>query len=84
MLEINDTLDGRSGLEASRVVELLDVCEVYLLYLPGSVLSQQKEGTAMGSPVSAVAASLYIHVGFFENLHVARNSDPSRPQVWRR
>ena len=40
----------------------------------------QREGAAMGSPVSAVVANLYIE--FF--LKLALRTAPSRPHIWKR
>ena len=46
----------------------------------GGNLYEQKEGAAMGSPVSAVVANLYMK--FFEEL--ALETAPTRPRLWKR
>ena len=46
----------------------------------GAEFYEQREGAAMGSPVSAVVANLYME--FFEEL--ALESAPSRPRLWKR
>ena len=46
----------------------------------GGSFYEQKEGAAMGSPVSAVVANLYME--FFEEL--ALETAPTRPRLWNR
>ena len=54
------------------------VPEVHLLHF-GGVFFEQKEGTAMGLPVSAIVANLYMEL--FEELALATALE--RPKVWK-
>ena len=63
-----------------RIAELLDLCLRSTYFSYRGEFYEQREGAAMGSPVSAVVANLYIK--FFEEL--ALESAPSRPSLWKR
>ena len=59
---------------------LLLLWQLRLTYFSyGGEFYEQREGTAMGSSVSAVVANLYME--FFEEL--ALESAPSRPSLWK-
>ena len=73
-------LEERSVMDADRIAELLDVCLRSTYFRYHGDFYQQKEGAAMGSPVSAVVANLYME--FFEDLALA--SAPKRPRMWKR
>ena len=52
-LENDDTLEERTNLEVDNIILLLDLCRLNATYLQfQQVYYQQKQGTAMGSPVS--------------------------------
>ena len=80
MLKEDDTLEERSVMDADRIAELLEVCLRSTYFRYHGDFYQQKEGAAMGSPVSAVVANLYME--FFEDL--ALTSAPKRPRMWKR
>ena len=69
-LREDEDLVERTLLSPDRVVELLSLCSVVNFM----------NSAAMGSPVSAVVANLYME--FFEEL--ALESAPSRPHLWKR
>ena len=73
-LREDEDLADRTSLSPDRVAELLGLClrSTYLSYG-----GEQREGAAMGSPVSAV-----VTMEFFEEL--ALESAPSRPRLWKR
>ena len=79
-LREDETLGDRTILSQERVAELLEICLKSTYFNFGRNFYEQKEGAAMGSPVSAVVANLYIE--FFEEkaLEMALN----RPRVWKR
>ena len=66
MLELDDTLEDRTPLTPERITELLGMCLRSTYFSYGGDFYQQKHGAAMGSPVSAVVANLYME--FFEEL----------------
>ena len=79
-LREDDSLAERTPLSPDRVAELLDMCLRSTYFSYGGEFYEQREGAAMGSPVSAVVANLYME--FFEEL--ALESAPSRPRLWKR
>ena len=76
-LREDEDLVERTPLSPDRIAELLGLCSTYFSY--GGEFYEQREGAAMGSPVSAVVANLYME--FFEEL--ALESAPSRPRLWK-
>ena len=74
-LQEDRTLGDRTTLSPGKVAGLLETClkSTYFSY-------EQQEGAAMGSPVSAAVANLYME--FFEEL--ALQSAPARPRLWKR
>ena len=64
---------------ADWIADLLAVCLRSTYFLYNEKVYKQNEGAAMGSPVSAVVANLYME--FFEGLALA--SAPLRPRVWK-
>ena len=60
------TLGDRIILSLERVAELLEMCLKSTYFSYGGRFYEQKKGAAMGSPVSAVVANLYME--FFEDL----------------
>ena len=61
-------------------IELPDMCLRSTYFIYRGEFYEQREGAAMGYPVSAVVANLYME--FFEEL--ALESAPSRPRLWKR
>ena len=74
------TLGDRTSLSPERIADLLEMCLRSTYFSFGGNLYEQKEGVAMGSPVSAVVANLYME--FFEEL--ALETVPTRPRLWKR
>jgi hypothetical protein len=79
-LREDEDLAERTPLSPDRVAELLGLCLRSTYFSYGGEFYEQREGAAMGSPVSAVVANLYME--FFEEL--ALESAPSRPRFWKR
>ena len=79
-LEEDGTLGDRTFLSPERIAELLGMCLKSTYFSYGGSFYEQKEGAAMGSPVSAVVANLYME--FFEEL--ALETAPTRPRLWKR
>ena len=73
-------LVNRTTLSPDRVAELLEACLKSTYFCYGGEFYEQREGAAIGSPVSAVVANLYME--FFEEL--ALRSAPSKPRLWKR
>ncbi|XP_052259249.1 uncharacterized protein LOC127863670 [Dreissena polymorpha] len=73
-------LNERSELSVEQVTELLDLCLSSTYFIYNEQFFQQKQGAAMGSPVSPIVANLYME--FFEKqaLETARNP----PSLWLR
>ena len=79
-LRKDETLGDRTILSPERVGELLEMCLKSTYFSYGGSLYEQKEGAAMGFPVSAVVANLYVE--FFEQL--ALGTAPTKPRLWKR
>ena len=74
------TLGDRISLSLEQIADLLEMCLKSTYFSFGGNFYEQKEGAAMGSPVSAVVANLYME--FFEEL--ALETAPTRPRLWKR
>ena len=72
--------EERTPLSPDRIAELLRLCLKSTYFSYDGEFYEQREGAAMGSPVSAIIANLYIE--FFEEL--ALDSAPCRPRLWKR
>ena len=79
-LREDEDLVERTPLSPDRVAELLSLCLRSTYFSFGGEFYEQRQGAAMGSPVSAVVANLYME--FFKEL--ALESAPSRPRLWKR
>ena len=79
-LEEDESLGERTPLSPGRVAELLQLCLRSTYFSFNGEFYEQREGAAMGSPVSAVVANLYMEI--FEGL--ALNAAPVRPRIWKR
>ena len=80
MLVSDESLIERTPLDAGRVTELLELCLRSTYFSYQGVFYEQREGAAMGSPVSAVVANLYMQ--FFEEMAIS--SAPIKPKLWKR
>ena len=74
-LQGDNTLHERTALQPNSIAALLELCLCSTYFCFGGEIYEQREGAAMGSPVSAVVANLYM--GHFEQLTL--ESAPSRP-----
>ena len=74
------TLKDRTTLSPDRVAGLPDVCLKSTYFSYGGAFYEQLECAAMGSPVSAAVANLYME--FFEEL--ALSTAPVKPRLWNR
>ena len=79
-LREDETLRDRTILSPEWIAELLEMCLKSTYFSYGGSFYERKEGAAMGSPVSAVVANLYME--FFEEL--ALETAPTRPRLWKR
>ena len=70
-LEEDRTLGDRTFLSPEQIAELLGMCLKSTYFSYGESFYEQKEGAAMGSPVSAVVANLYME--FFRSWHWRRH-----------
>ena len=75
----DEELVERTSLSPDRVAELLSLCLKSTHFSFGGECYEQRQGAAMGSPVSAVIANLYME--FFEEL--ALESASSTPRLWK-
>ena len=75
----DETLGDRTSLSPERIADLLEMCLRSTYFSFGGNFYEQKEGAAMGSPVSAVVANLYME--FFEEL--ALEMAQTRTRLWK-
>ena len=80
ILKEDESLEDRTVLTPDVIAELLRLCLNSTYFVYQGKYYEQKEGAAMGSPVSAVMANLYME--FFEEL--ALTSSPVTPVLWKR
>ena len=79
MLRRDPKLSERTTLDADTITDLLSLYLKSTYFRYNSCYYEQKEGAAMGSPVSAVVANLYME--HFEQ--IALNSALHRPRLWK-
>ena len=79
-LESDPTLADRTTLTPAQIANLLDFVLRSTYFQYNGSIYEQREGTAMGSPVSAVIANL--HMETFEEQAI--ESAPSKPKIWKR
>ena len=79
-LQGDEMLANRTTLSPDRVVELFEACLRSTYFSYGGDVYEQREGAAMGSPVSAAVANPYME--FFEEL--ALRSASAKPRLWKR
>jgi len=81
-LENDVTLCNRTNLNKDDIMELLElICSTTYLNFDGTTM-QQKFGTAMGSPVSALIANFYMEKLEHKALQTA--AADCRPKIWKR
>ena len=79
-LQDDETLNERTALQPNSIAGLLQLCLQSTYFCFNGKVYEQREGAAMGSPVSAVVANLYMeHVE-----QLALECAPSRPRLWKR
>ena len=78
-LQQDEMLADRTTLSPDKVADLLEMCRKSTYFSYGGDFFEQREGAAMGSPVSAVVADLYME--FFEEL--ALRTAPTKPSSGR-
>ena len=78
----DSTLQERTLLEVSDIVELLKFCMSTTYFLFRGVIYEQVYGTAMGSPVSVVIANLFME--WFEQEALRTAPSYIKPRLWRR
>ena len=76
-LRQDEALADRTTLSPDRVADLLEMCLKPTYFSYGGEFFEQREGAAMGSPISAVVADLYME--FFEEL--ALRTAPTKPRL---
>ena len=79
-LESDPTLSDRTTLTPAQIVNLLDFVLRSTCFQYNESIYEQREGAAMGSPVSAVILNLYMET--FEEQAI--ESAPSKPKIWKR
>ena len=78
-LSDDDTLEDRTALSVDQVTHLLDLCLRTTYFMYQGEFYQQRDGAAMGSPVSPVVANIYMEM--FEDLALRTEL---APRIWRR
>ncbi|XP_070560185.1 uncharacterized protein [Ptychodera flava] len=79
-LERDNTLSDRCDLSVEQIVELLRLCLNSTYFLYDGQFFQQKQGAAMGSPVSPIVANMYME--HFERRALETTCNP--PSFWYR
>ena len=79
-LEADPCLANRTTLTPAQIADLLDFVLRSTYFQYDGLIYEQQEGAAMGSPVSAVIANLYME-DFEEQ---ALTSTPCMPKIWKR
>ena len=80
LLLSDDTLSDRTALPPIEIIKLLEFCLKTTYFRFHSNIYEQKEGLAMGSPISPIIANIYM-----ESLETeALSTSPHAPRFWRR
>ena len=79
MLSKDNTLEDRASLSVDTITELLSLSLKSTYFCYDGEFYNQKEGAAMGSPVSVVIANLYIG-----NSCSYSTSSLVKPKIWKR
>ena len=80
LLEKDESLRKRSGLTADSIAELLKLCLKSTYFRFVGKIYEQREGAAIGSPVSAVTGKLYME--YFKQQ--ALENAPQRSRLWKK
>ena len=80
LLEEDQDLKQRTSMSVSQIISLLEFCLGSTYFTFKGRFYEQKEGTAMGSPISPVVANLYMEDLETKALQTAQNP----PSFWRR
>ena len=75
----DETLEERTALEPEQVTHLLELCLRSTFFSFRGEFYQQKDGAAMGFPVSPVVANIYM--GMFED--PALKTASHAPRIWK-
>ena len=78
-LQEDESLEDRTALSADQVSHLLELCLKNNYFVYDGQYYKQKEGAAMGSPVSPIVANIYMKM--FEDLALQRTQVP---RIWKR
>ena len=79
-LNKDDDLEDRTMLTLTVVVRLVEISLRSTSFQYNNIYYEQREGTAMGLPLSPVIANLYME--FFEKLGI--DTTPLKPKMWKR
>ena len=79
-LESDPTLSDRTTLTPAQIADLLDFVLRSTYSQSNGSIYEQREGTAMGIPVSAVIANFYMEI--FKEKGI--ESAPCKPKIWKR
>ena len=79
-LQDDEAVGERTALQPNSIADLLELCLHCTYFYFNSRVYEQREEAAMGLPVSAVVANLYME--HFKKL--ALECAPLRPRVWKR
>ena len=80
MKENEDLVSDRTSLTTDRIADLLELCLRSTYFMYQGEFFEQQDGVAMGSPVSATVANLYME--YFEDL--ALSTAAEKPRLWKR
>ena len=80
LLEEDNNLKQRTSISVNQIISLLEFCLGSTYFTFKGRFYEQKEGTAMGSPISPVVANLYMEDLETKAIQTAQNP----PSFWRR
>ena len=79
-LSEDETLEDRTTLTPGQITHFLELCLKTTYFCFREEYHQQKDGAAMGSPVSPVVANIYMEM--FEEM--ALSTTQQKPRIWKR